>query len=123
MNRLISFALTFTFLIIGAAKADYYVIGDITGGISKYFGFALTTTKVDAVKGEDGKFYSLAMSYVNVDEYKEKDKRCWINLKSKSEIGRLISLFKSNDFYVKNTKGELSKIDNLEYITFPCVKK
>ena len=121
--RLIIFIVSGMLLLSSGARADYYVRGDITGGSSKYFGFALTITKVDAVKGQDGKLYSLAMSYANVDEYKEKDKRCWINLKSKSEIGKLIGLFKSNDFYVKNSKGELDKIDNLEYITFPCVKK
>jgi hypothetical protein len=104
-------------------KADYYVTGDITGWSSKYLGFALTQTKVDAVQGEDGKIRALAMSYKNVDEYKEKEGRCWINTQPRSEIGKLINFFNSTNFYVKNSKGEYEKIKNLETITFPCIKK
>ena len=110
-------------LLAEPVRADYYVTGDITGWSSKYLGFALTQTKVDAVQGEDGKIRALAMSYKNVDEYKEKEGRCWINTQPRSEIGKLINFFNSTNFYVKNSKGEYEKIKNLETITFPCVKK
>lgn len=123
MSRLIILIVFVILLLPGSVKADYYVTGDITGWSSKYLGFALTQTKVDAVQGEDGKIRALAMSYKNVDEYKEKEGRCWINTQPRSEIGKLINFFNSTNFYVKNSKGEYEKIKNLETITFPCIKK
>lgn len=123
MNRLIIFMLSGMLLLAEPVRADYYVTGEITGWSSKFLGFALTSTKVDAVQGEDGKIRALAMSYKNVDEYKEKEGRCWINTQPRSEIGKLINFFNSTNFYVKNSKGEYEKIKNLETITFPCIKK
>ncbi|MBU6184747.1 MAG: hypothetical protein KGO98_05755 [Rickettsiales bacterium] len=123
MFRIIALLVFVILLLAQPVKADYYVTGDITGWSSKYLGFALTQTKVDAVQGEDGKIRALAMSYKNVDEYKEKEGRCWINTQPRSEIGKLINFFNSTNFYVKNSKGEYEKIKNLETITFPCVKK
>lgn len=123
MNRLTIFLLSGMFFIGDSAKADYYVTGEITGWNSKFLGFALTSTKVDAFQGDDGKIYNLAMSYKNVDEYNQKEGRCWINTKPKSEIGKFINFINSKNFYLKNSKGEYEKIKNLESITFPCVKK
>lgn len=123
MNRLIIFMLSGMLLLAEPVRADYYVTGEITGWSSKFLGIALTSTKVDAVQGEDGKIRALAKSYKNVDEYKEKEGRCWINTQSRSEIGKLINFFNSTNFYVKNSKGEYEKIKNLETITFPCIKK
>ena len=122
MVRIIALLISGMLLLAEPVRADYYVTGDITG-ISKFLGFAITSTKVDAVQGEDGKIRALAMSYKNVDEYKEKEGRCWINTQPRSEIGKLINFFNSTNFYVKNSKGEYEKIKNLETITFSCVKK
>lgn len=123
MFRIIALLVSVILLLAEPVRADYYVTGEITGWSSKFLGFALTQTKVDAVQGEDGKIRALAMSYKNVDEYKEKEGRCWINTQPRSEIGKLINFFNSTNFYVKNSKGEYEKIKNLETITFPCVKK
>lgn len=123
MVRIIALLISGMLLLAEPVRADYYVTGDITGWSSKFLGFALTSTKVDAVQGEDGKIRALAMSYKNVDEYKEKEGRCWINTQPRSEIGKLINFFNSTNFYVKNSKGEYEKIKNLETITFSCVKK
>ena len=123
MTRLIVFLVSGMLLLSTGARADYYVTGEITGWSSKFLGFAITSTKVDAVQGDDGKIHTLAMSYKNVDEYKEKEGRCWINTQPKSEMGKLINFFNSTNFYVKNSKGEYEKIKNLESITFSCVKK
>ena len=123
MVRIIPLLISGMLLLAEPVRADYYVTGNITGWSSKFLGFALTSTKVDAVQGEDGKIRALAMSYKNVDEYKEKEGRCWINTQPRSEIGKLINFFNSTNFYVKNSKGEYEKIKNLETITFSCVKK
>lgn len=123
MVRIIALLISGMLLLAEPVRADYYVTGNITGWSSKFLGFALTSTKVDAVQGEDGKIRALAMSYKNVDEYKEKEGRCWINTQPRSEIGKLINFFNSTNFYVKNSKGEYEKIKNLETITFSCVKK
>lgn len=123
MFRIIALLVSVILLLAEPVRADYYVTGEITGWSSKFLGFALTQTKVDAVQGEDGKIRALAMSYKNVDEYKEKEGRCWINTQPRSEIGKLINFFNSTNFYLKNSKGEYEKIKNLETITFPCVKK
>lgn len=123
MFRIIALLVSVILLLAEPVRADYYVTGEITGWSSKFLGFALTQTKVDAVQGEDGKIRALAMSYKNVDEYKEKEGRCWINTQPRSEIGKLINFFNSTNFYLKNSKGEYEKIKNLETITFPCIKK
>ena len=103
--------------------ADYYVTGKITGWKESFMGFKVTETNVDAVKGEDGKIYTLQQSYKKVDEYNPSQGRCWIYTKSHSSFGKLIDLFSASTFYEKNADGSYTKIKNLSSITFPCVKK
>ena len=86
-------------------------------------GFKVTETNVDAVKGEDGRIYSLQQSYKKVDEYDSSKRRCWIYTKSRNSIGKLIDLFTASTFYEKNTDGSYTKIKNLSSITFSCDKR
>ena len=103
--------------------ADYYVTGKITGWKESFMGFKVTETNVDAVKGEDGKIYTLQQSYKKVDEYDSSKRRCWIYTKSRNSIGKLIDLFTASTFYEKNTDGSYTKIKNLSSITFSCDKR
>ena len=103
--------------------ADYYVTGKITGWQESFMGFKVTETNVDAVKGEDGRIYTLQQSYKKVDEYDSSQGRCWIYTKSHNTIGKLIDLFTASTFYKKNADGSYAKIKNLSSITFPCVKR
>ena len=103
--------------------ADYYVTGKITGWKESFMGFKVTETNVDAVKGKDGRIYSLQQSYKKVDEYDSSKRRCWIYTKSRNSIGKLIDLFTASTFYEKNTDGSYTKIKNLSSITFPCDKR
>ena len=98
--------------------ADYYVTGKITGGETKYFGFALKIVNVDAVK-KDGQFFTLRTRYNKVSEYDKYKKRCWINF---SKTSRFLNFFQGRSFYEIQEDGTYRKL-KLEYITFPCVIK
>ena len=103
--------------------ADYYVTGKITGWKESFMGLKVTQTNVDAVKGEDGRIYTLQQSYKKVDEYDSSQGRCWIYTKSHNPMGKLIDLFTASTFYEKNTDGSYTKTKNLSSITFSCDKR
>ena len=115
MKTLLTF---FVLFFSSSVVADYYVTGKITGGETKFFGFALKIVNVDAVKKDD-QFFSLNTSYKTVSEYDANQKRCWINF---GKTGRFINFFKGTSFYEKEEDGTYRKL-KLDYLTFPCIKK
>jgi len=100
--------------------ADYYVTGKIQGANKKLLGFATQIVSVDAV-GKPGDLYSLQMHYKKVSEYDKKKGRCWIYTEL-SQVGKVLNFFKNQSFYQRKSDGSYKKL-NLEYITFPCVKR
>ena len=100
--------------------ADYYVTGKIQGANKKLLGFATQIVSVDAV-GKPGDLYSLQMRYKKVSEYDKKKGRCWIYTEL-SQVGKVLNFFKNQSFYQRKSDGSYKKL-NLEYITFPCVKR
>ena len=100
------------------AFADYYVTGKITGGHKKYMGFVLEIVNVDAV-GKKGELYNLQKFYKKVSDYK--NGRCWIDTRL-GQIGKVLNFFRNQNFYELQSDGTYKKL-NLEYITFPCVKR
>ena len=100
------------------AFADYYVTGKITGGHKKYMGFAIEIVNVDAV-GKKGDLYNLQRVYKKVSDYK--NDRCWIDTRL-GQIGKVLNFFRNQNFYERQSDGTYRKL-NLEYITFPCVKR
>ena len=100
--------------------ADYYVTGKIQGANKKLLGFATSIVDVHAV-GKPGDLYSLQLRYEKVSEYSKSKGRCWIKTEL-GQIGKVLNFFKNQSFYQRQSDGSYKKL-NLEYITFPCVKK
>lgn len=80
--------------------------------------------KLDAVKGKDGRLYTIADRFESVTEYKPEKGRCWIRTKS-TQAGLIswgINAVTQPDFYEKEASGEYKKHD-VEYVTFKCIKR
>ena len=108
-----------------AAIADYAVVGKVEGNSCWGVGFQMCSLKtIEAVKGEDGKLYTVADSFAKVSEYNAAKGRCWIKTKD-SSLG-LISMAANSafspTFYEKTSSGEFKKVD-VEYVTFKCIKQ
>jgi hypothetical protein len=122
MKILWFFALT---VASSASIADYAVVGKVEGSSCWGVGFQMCSMKtIEAVKGDDGRLYSVAESFSKVSEYNASKGRCWIRTKD-SSLG-LISMAAnaafSPTFYEKTSSGEFKKID-VEYVTFKCVQR
>ncbi len=109
-------------IILSEAHADYCAVGEIKGHVCK--GFIIESCKnvrVDAVKDNNGKLYTVKKCYSDVSEYSEGQGRCWINTKSKG--GGFFS-WGSNaatqpEFLHQDEDGDYEEID-AEYLTFKC---
>ena len=120
MKKLLSLFLFLSLCFSNISKADYYVNGKIEGGHKSYMGFVLEIVSVDAV-GQKGKLFNLATVYKKVSEYNEIKKRCWIRTEL-GLIGKALNLFNNEQFWERKKDGSYREL-NLEYITFPCIKK
>jgi hypothetical protein len=113
------------FLIATVSYADYCAVGEIKGNICK--GFVIEScrhVRVDAVKGDDGRLFSVKTCYSEVSDYRESDDRCWIRTKSKG-LGfwsSALNAAKQPEFFTKKENGEYEEID-VEYLVFKCVKR
>jgi len=112
-------------LIVTETRADYCAVGTIEGNVCK--GFVIESCKfvrVDAVKGDNGKLFTVKECYDEVSEYSEGKGRCWINTKSKGSgvLSWAINAAAQPEFLHKNENGEYEKID-VEYLTFECVRR
>lgn len=100
--------------------ADYYVTGKVTGGTKEWGGFKSRIVNVDAVM-EDGKLYEVGKQYPTVTEYDKNKGRCW--LKVGGGVTGVLQMFSGRSWHTLQADGTYKKIKNLEYLTFPCVKK
>jgi len=108
-------------------KADYVAIGNITGMVCSGMIFkSCPITRVDAVKGKDGKLYSLARRYEKVSEFN--GRRCWIELKSGANsryggagLWNYISNMFGETFYQRKADGSFKEID-VDRLIFDCKK-
>jgi len=107
--------------------ADYIATGPIAGIVCSGIIFkSCPPTRVDAIKGKDGKLYSLAKRYPKVSEFN--GRRCWIELKSGSNSrygGKGLLDYFSNlsgdTFYQRQNDGSYKEID-VERLMFDCRK-
>lgn len=125
MRGRIFVSLSLMFLIFSEAHADYCAVGKIEGNVCK--GFVIESCKfvrVDAVKGDNGKLFTVNECYSDVSEHSEGKGRCWINTKSKGggAISWALNAATQPEFLHKNENGEYEEID-VEYLTFKCVRR
>ena len=107
---------------VSNANAEYCATGVIKGNVCKGFVIeSCKTIRVDAIKDEDGKLYSINKCYPKVSEYDEAKKWCWI--RTKSDGGGLFSWALNSatqpNFLHRNDDGEYEELD-VEYLTFGC---
>ena len=121
----IKFALFFALTVANSvAIADYAVVGKIEGSSCWGVGFQMCSMKtIEAVKGDDGRLYTVAESFPRVSEYSASKGRCWIRAKDSGTglISMAANAAFSPSFYEKTSSGEFKKVD-VEYITFKCTK-
>ena len=113
------------FLLATASRAEYCAVDEIRGNVCKGFVIeACSFVRVDAVKGDDGKLFTVNKCYSSVSDYKERDGRCWITTKSKGggALSWALNSATQPEFLHKNENGEYEEID-VEYLVFKCVKR
>lgn len=108
-----------------ASWAEYIATGPFEGNVCHGFGIEVCGLhKIAAVRGDDGRLYEVKTNYGSVTEYKESKRRCWI--KTKSKVGGFLSwggnAIKQPVFLERTSSGEHEELD-VEYITFPCIKR
>ena len=103
------------------AQADYVAVGQIRGNVCSWGGFICKFVNIDAIRKE-GKLFSLAKVFADVDDYKRG--RCWINTKSKSMglISNAINIFTQPEFLRRQDDGDFEELD-VEYLVFKCIKR
>jgi hypothetical protein len=106
------------------AAADYAATGVIEGEVCH--GFVLESCRmvpILAVKGKDGRLYTMTAHFAKVDDYNAGQHRCWI--RTKSTGGGLLSWATNAalqpEFYTRNDGGQFEEVD-VEYLTFPCAE-
>ncbi len=119
------FAFGLLFLMLSEVQAEYCAVGQISGNVCK--GFVIESCKfirVDAVKDDNGKLFTVKECYSDVSEYSEGKGRCWINTKSKGggAISWALNAATQPEFLHKNENGEYEEID-VEYLIFKCVQR
>lgn len=105
--------------------AEYVATGSIDGNVCRGFGIEWCKFhQIAAVKGDGGRLYEIKTSFDSVTEYDESKRRCWIRTKSKA--GGLISwgvnAIKQPVFLERTSSGKYEELD-VEYVTFPCIKR
>jgi len=112
-----------TFFTLPVARADYCAVGQIKGNVC--WGFVIESCKfisVDAVKGDDGRLFTLHNCYDKITDYQQG--RCWVDTKSRG--GGLwswtLNAAAQPEFLHKNEDGKYEDID-VEYLTFKCVRR
>jgi len=104
------------------ALSAYKATGPIQGNVCKGFIIeACELLDIAAVKGSDGKLYTVKKVYDAVDDYNEGLKRCWIRTKSKGAgwLSLGVNTISQPIFLSKNEKGGYKELD-VEYLTFTC---
>ena len=106
-----------------SSLADYVATGQFEGTVCHGIGITWCESHtIAAVKGDDGKPYSLRKTFNEVTEYN--GETCIIKTKQSGGalINGVINAAKQPDFLEKTESGDYKKLD-VEYITFPCVKR
>lgn len=104
-------------------RADYYVTGKIRG--SECTNYLVVSScsfvNIDAVAGSDGKLFYLAKRYDEVSEFN--GRRCIVRVKSTGAgvWSGVINMFRNVTFFTKKNK-KFEEVD-IDYLTFPCVRK
>ncbi len=112
-------------LLISPASAEYVVTSQIRGNVCQWFGLGLCGFhNISAVKGSDGKLYSMATSFDHVSEYNQEKKTCWINTKSDGMgiISSAVNALAQPVFFEKTASGEYEKLD-VEFLVFSCIER
>lgn len=112
-------------LVCPSAFADYLVKGPIEGNVCWGLGIEVCgLKKLDAVKGADGRLFTISDRFKSVSEYNSAKGRCWI--RTKSTGGGLFSWGVNAaiqpEFFEKTDSGEYKKHD-VEYVTFKCIEQ
>lgn len=102
--------------------ADYRATGPFEGTVCKGIGIEICSQHdLVAVKGDDGKLYTISETFRNVTEYNKRSGKCTIQTGAAS-IG-LIDMLRSSatspTFYERSDAGEYVPLD-VDYVTFPC---
>lgn len=118
-------AFVIAILTYGTADAQYVATGPYKGTVCSGFIIeSCATHEIAAVKGKDGKLYALKTEHQSVDQHSEAKKRCHIRTKS-SGAGLLsvgVNAVIQPVFLAKQSNGEYKELD-IEYLSFPCIKK
>jgi hypothetical protein len=109
----------------------YVASGQIEGVVCRsYLIFdACHDVQVDAVRGTDGKLYTVRDEFDSVDEYNEGSSLCFVRIKHdnwfaamKAWINWFAYIFGydwQQTFLTKNSRGEFDRVDP-EYLRFKC---
>lgn len=113
------------YLSSATANNEFCAVGDIEGSVCKgIFIKSCKFVKVDAVKGNNDKLFTINECYQKVSNFDERKGRCWINTKVRGDnlIFSAVNSAFQPEFFHKNKKGNYEELD-VDYITFQCVKK
>lgn len=108
-----------------AAWAKYVATGPIEGNVCHGFGIEWCKFhKIAAVRGDGGRPYEVKTTYDSVTEYNETKGRCWIETKSKGGglLNWGVNAIKQPIFLEITPSRKYEELD-VEYITFPCIKR
>ena len=124
MRTLLFLSILLTVFTPRIVYGEYCATGSFEADVCRGFIIkACRLVKIDAVKGDDGKPYTINRCYRNVTDYSEGQKRCWIKTKS-DNWGILswgINAMSQPVFLHKGSSGAYEEV-GAEYITFRCQK-
>ena len=130
LGKLVMVALIGVIVMPMTALADYIAVGSFEGEeCTSYLVLDVCDMRsVDAVKGDDGRLYSVRRRYPDVSKYwvrKKRTQMCRINLKGRRAIGLWddaanLLFGSSTKFYTKTSQG-YKKVD-VEFLQFKCRK-
>lgn len=107
------------------AWAKYVVTGPIEGNVCHGFGIEWCGLhKIDAVRGDGGRPYKVKTTFDSVTKFNETKGRCWIVTKSKGGglLNWGVNVIKQPIFLEMTPTRKYEELD-VEYVTFPCLKR
>jgi hypothetical protein len=108
---------------VSDAKAEYVAIGQIQGTVCKGFVIEVCSKyNLSAVKGSDGKMYTVSRTFDSVDEHNGDLCHIRTKLTTGGAFSWAINSVAQPVFYEKTAAGEYKELD-VEYVTFKCKKR
>jgi len=108
-----------------AVWAEYIATGSIEGTVCHGLGIQVCNKHtIAAVRGDGGRLFEVKTIYDSVTEYNGAKKRCAIKTKLKGGgfFNWGVNAVKQPVFLEMTSSGKYEELD-VEYISFPCVKR